>query len=80
VLSASSFELDPFKCLWNIFLKGLFKASIGLPKIAGRYIAIYVFLVFGGLQNRSLFYYKSVRIRDLFGNMEGGALPDPENP
>ena len=29
----------------------------------------------GGPQNRGLPYYKSVGIRDLFGSIEGGALP-----
>ena len=36
------------------------------------------FWVLGALQHRGLFYHKSVGIRDLFGNIEGGALPGPK--
>ena len=36
------------------------------------------FWVFGAVQHRGLFYHKSMGMRDLLGNIEGGALPKPK--
>ena len=41
-------------------------------------VFVFGFWVLGALQNRSLTQYKSVGIRNLFGNIKGGAIPGPK--
>jgi hypothetical protein len=41
-------------------------------------VFVFGFWVLGALQNRSLPQYKSVGIRNLFGNIKGGAIPGPK--